>query len=158
VRLKDVWGFGESQETVLCSPQMFAEFILPYQVPLLKKFGLNCYGCCEGVHLRIDEIFKRVPRLRRVSVAPWADQAIMAGKLARKDVFSRKPNPAHVSVGFDEDAIRADIRSTLRVAGKLATELVLKDTHTFEGDGTRPGRWVKIAFEEIGNYLEGKKK
>ncbi len=52
VRLRDMWGFAESQETVGVSPRMFAEFVLPYQIPLLERFGLNCYGCCEPLDKR----------------------------------------------------------------------------------------------------------
>ena len=44
----------------------------------LETFGLNCYGCCEGVHLRIDAILKDVPRLRRVSVAPRFRTGLLA--------------------------------------------------------------------------------
>lgn len=158
VRLIDRWGFGESQETVNCSPQMFEEFILPYQVPLLSKFGLNCYGCCEGVHLRIDALLKQVPRLRRVSVAPWADQKIMAEKLAGKCVFSRKPNPALVCVEFDEDTVRKDLRETLHIAGQGTLEMILKDTHTVEHKPERIARWVQIALEEVQEYASGKKR
>ncbi|MGD0089722.1 MAG: hypothetical protein ABSE73_07365 [Planctomycetota bacterium] len=149
VRLRDLWGFAESQETVNCSPAMFAEFVLPYQVPLLEKFGLNCYGCCEGVHLRIDALLKHVPRLRRVSVAPWADQRIMAEKLAGRCVFSRKPNPALVCVAMDEDIVRKDLRETLSIAGKQPLEIILKDTHTVENQAPRITRWVQIALEEV---------
>ena len=35
IRLKDQWGFSESQETVGVSPRMFNQFILPYQKPLV---------------------------------------------------------------------------------------------------------------------------
>jgi hypothetical protein len=147
-RLEDHWGFAESQETVGISPAMFGEFVFPYQLPLLERFGLNCYGCCEPVHERLDQILT-IPRLRRVSVAPWADQERSAERLGAGYVFSRKPNPSLVCVGFDEDAVRADIRRTLEVAGELPLEIILKDTHTFEGDASRPGRWVGIAREEI---------
>ena len=47
VRICDMWGLAESQETVGVSPDMFAEFILPYQLPIIERFGLSCYGCCE---------------------------------------------------------------------------------------------------------------
>lgn len=151
-RLRDIWGFAESQETVGVSPAMFGEFIFPYQLPLLERFGLNCYGCCEPVHARLDHIF-RVPRLRRVSVAPWADQEVCAQRMGRDYVFSRKPNPSPVCVDFQEDVIRADVRETLRIAGDLPLEIILKDTHTFEGDATRPGRWVRIALEEVEEYM-----
>lgn len=52
VRLKDTWVLGESQETVGVSPRMFAEFIWPYQRPILERFGLVCYGCCEPLDSR----------------------------------------------------------------------------------------------------------
>lgn len=94
-RLKDRWGFAESQETIGISPAMFDEFIMPYQLPLLEEFGLNYYGCCEPVDERIGSILK-IPRLRRVSVSPWARQDIMAEKLGRNYIYCRKPNPAPV--------------------------------------------------------------
>ena len=149
VRLSERWGFAESQETVGISPKMFDEFVLPYQVPLLEKFGLNCYGCCEGLESRIDSILKSVPRLRRVSVAPSANQEVLARKLGGRHVFSRKPWPAHVCVGFNEDAIREDLRRTLSVAKGQPLEFILKDTHTVQGQPERLGRWVEIAREEI---------
>jgi hypothetical protein len=152
-RLKDLWGFGESQETVGVSPEMFAEFIFPYQLPLLNKFGLNCYGCCEAVHERWQYI-RNVPNLRRISVAPWCDQRIMAKNLGKDYVYSRKPNPALICVSFDEDAIRKDIRNTLEAAGNCALEFIMKDTHTVQNDPSRITRWVEIALEEVKNYAE----
>jgi hypothetical protein len=73
VRTVDMWGFAESQETVAISPDMFEEFVFPYQLPLLERFGLNCYGCCEPLDKRWH-IVKQLPRLPRISVSPWADR------------------------------------------------------------------------------------
>ncbi|MBI3987747.1 MAG: hypothetical protein HY343_12545 [Lentisphaerae bacterium] len=148
VRLKDLWGFAESQETVGVSPAMFAEFILPYQLPILKKFGLNCYGCCEAVHERWPWL-KTIPNLRRVSVSAWCDQRRMAEALGRRYIFSRKPNPAHICVSFDEPRIREDLRATLEAARGGVLEIIMKDTHTVQNDPTRITRWVRIALEEV---------
>lgn len=148
------WGLSESQETVGVSPEMFGEFVLPFQRPLIERFGLVCYGCCEPVDTRIDQILT-LPRLRRVSVSPWADRAVMAKALGRRCIYSRKPNPAHVCVGFDEAAIRQELRETLRLAGDLCLEFVLKDTHTVEGDFSRFARWTAIAREEIARHYGG---
>ena len=82
-----MWGFGESQETVGVSPEMFAEFVLPYQLPILERFGLNCYGCCEPLDKRWEYV-KQIPRLRRVSVSPWSNRAFMAERLGAT-TFSR---------------------------------------------------------------------
>jgi hypothetical protein len=154
VRLIDLWGFAESQETVGVSPEMFGEFIFPYQLPILEKFGLNCYGCCEAVHQRLPWIMT-IPRLRRVSVSPWADQRRMAEALGRTCIFSRKPNPAQICVSFDEPAIRRDLRETLGIAGKGVLEIIMKDTHTVQQKPERITRWVQLALEEVDRYMHG---
>ena len=78
VRCADMWGFTESQETVNVSSEMYEEFIFPYEKPILERFGLNCYGCCEPLDTRWH-VVKRHHNLRRVSCSPWADLDKMAG-------------------------------------------------------------------------------
>ena len=151
VRLRDTWGFAESQETVGVSPEMFAEFILPYQLPLLEKFGLNCYGCCEPVHDRIDPILS-VPRLRRISVSPWCDQRVIAERLGADYVFSRKPNPTQICLTFNEASIREDLRQTLALAGNGSLEIIMKDTVTVQNEPWRISRWIEIALEEVHRF------
>jgi hypothetical protein len=89
----DMWGFCESQETVQVSPAMFEEFVFPYQMPVMERFGLNCYGCCEPLDKRWH-VVKRFPRLRRVSVSPWADVEKMAEYLGANYLYSYKPSPS----------------------------------------------------------------
>lgn len=148
VRTIDMWGFGESQETIGVSPKMFAEFIFPYQVPILERFGLNCYGCCEPLDVRWEYV-QKVPRLRRVSVSPWANIADMAEKLQDRYVFSMKPRPTDLATSaFDEDKIRADLREALRLTRDCRVEVIMKDNHTINNDPQRVVRWVQIAREE----------
>ena len=154
-RLKDMWGLSESQETVGVSPEMFAEFIFPYQLPLISRFGLSGYGCCEPIHERFD-IIKQIPNLRRISVSPWADQAKMVEQLGRDYVFSRKPNPTLISTGdFDEELIRRDLRETIEVTKGLNVEIVMKDVHILDGQPERLGRWSRIARETIDEVYGG---
>jgi len=147
VRARDLWVLSESQETVGISPAMFAEFIFPYQLPLIERFGLSYYGCCEPVHTRWD-CLKRIPNLRRVSVSPWCDQQFMADALGRDYIFCRKPNPTLISTEhFDEELIRRDLRQTREVAGECHLEIVMKDVHTLCDEPWRLGRWVELARE-----------
>ncbi len=149
VRTKDLWVLSESQETVGVGPAMFEEFIFPYQLEVIEKFGLCYYGCCEPVHSRWH-ILQRIPNLRRVSVSPWCDQAKIAEQCGNQVVFSRKPNPTLISTpNFDEDAIRADIRETLELAKGCTIEFAMKDVHTLCGENWRMPRWVEIVREEI---------
>jgi hypothetical protein len=153
VRTIDMWGFAESQETVGVSPEMFEEFIFPYQLPLLERFGLNCYGCCEPLDKRWH-VVERFPRLRRISVSPWADVAFMAERLGPNYVYSRKPNPAYIARPvIDEGVIREELRETLEAAKRhdCRLELIMKDNHTIGKNPRNPVRWVEIAREEIAN-------
>ncbi|MCX7017934.1 MAG: hypothetical protein NTY46_02830 [Candidatus Sumerlaeota bacterium] len=147
-RAGDLWGFAESQETALVSPAMFEEFVYPYQLPLLERFGLNCYGCCEPLHLRWH-VVKNFPRLRRISVSPWADLQAMAENLGGRYVFSMKPNPAHLAQSrIDESFIRGNLRQALEITRGCRLEIVMKDNHTIGRNPQNVIRWTAIALEE----------
>lgn len=148
VRTVDIWGFCESQETVHVSPAMFEEFIFPYQVPILKRFGLNCYGCCEPLNRRWH-VVKRFPRLRRVSVSPWADFEQMAGFLGTDYIYSLKPSPADLALPeIDEDRIRRGLRRLLEITKGCRVEVIMKDNHTIGNNPQNVIRWCRIAQEE----------
>lgn len=148
VRTRDMWGFAESQETSTWSPEMFAEFIFPYQMPILDRFGLNCYGCCEPLDKRWDSIVK-IPYLRRVSVSPWAENAAMAEKLGNRYIFSLKPNPSYLAVShIDEEFIRSDLKKTLKILRNCRVEIIMKDNHTLGNNPDNVIRWCRIAREE----------
>jgi hypothetical protein len=145
----DLWGLSESQETVGVSPRMFEEFVFQYQEPIISRFGLSYYGCCEPIDKRI-KIIKRLPNLRRLSVSPWCSQERMADELRKDYIFCRKPSPAMISTAvWDEDLIRDDLRTTWRIATAAGCplEFAMKDVHTLAGQPWRLGRWVQIARE-----------
>lgn len=147
---KDMWGFCESQETSQVSPEMFEEYVFQYQLPILERFGLNCYGCCEALNKRWD-IIKRIPGLRRVSVSPWADIADLAEKLQDRYIYSLKPNPAYLAVpNLDEEYIRKSLKDVLKVTRKnnCHVEIIMKDNNTLGNNPQNAVRWCKIAQEE----------
>jgi len=146
--LQNMWGFAESQETVGISPGMFAEFIFPYQLPLLARFGLNCYGCCEPVNARWD-MLKTIPNLRRVSVSPWADIDVMAEALGDRYLFSSKPNPAYLAIPvMDADFARSSLRDLIRRTRGCRLEIIMKDNNTLGKNPANAFEWCRIAREE----------
>jgi hypothetical protein len=96
-----------------------------------------------------------VPRLRVVSVAPWADQERMNAVAGGRLVLARKPNPTLVCGMFNEDVIRADLQQTLRLLDRRRLCFVLKDTHTVQNEPRRLQRWVELAREEIERTMKG---
>lgn len=147
-RLIDLWGFAESQETVSISPRMFKEFIFDYQLPILARFGLNCYGCCEPLDQRW-EIISTIPRLRRVSISPWSHIEKMADLLGDRYIFSMKPHPGPLAAEqMEETRTRQDLRKAIKLTRNCRLEIIMKDNETIRRDPGRVIHWVKIAREE----------
>jgi hypothetical protein len=148
VRTCDMWGFCESQETAAVSPDMFAEFVFAYQLPILERFGLNCYGCCEPLDARW-RVIAGIPRLRRVSVSPWADLEKMAEYLGEAYIYSMKPNPSPLAAArMDEGRVRDALRRALEITRGCRVEIIMKDNHTIGHNPDNVIRWCRIAREE----------
>jgi hypothetical protein len=151
VRTRDMWGFCESQETSQVSAAMFEEFIFAYQLPILDRFGLNCYGCCEPLDKRWH-VIRKAPRLRRVSVSAWADPSAMVDYLTDQYIYSLKPNPAYLAVKpMDEAYIRGYLRDIIRKTHGCRLEIIMKDNHTIANTPANVIRWCAIAREEAEN-------
>ena len=132
VKTEDMWGFCESQETVGVSPEIFEEFIFPYQNEILQRFGLNIYGCCEPLDTRWD-VVKKIPRLRKVTVSPWSNNETMAEHLSGDYVYCKKVNPALIAISnVDEDAVRKELREVFNATKKhrCPTEVLMRDVMT----------------------------
>ncbi|MCO6453256.1 MAG: hypothetical protein J5I90_20915 [Caldilineales bacterium] len=149
-RTRDMWGFGESQETIGVSPDMFEEFVFAYQLPILERFGLNIYGCCEPLDRRFD-IIKRIPRLRKVTVSPWLDIEGMAEQLGSDYIYTHKVNPAEIAVStIDAERIRKGLCDMLRATSKnrCHVEILMRDILTLSGNPENIIHWTQIAREE----------
>jgi hypothetical protein len=148
VRTKDLWGMATTQIFSEVSPAMHEEFALRYEIQFLSRFGLNCYGCCEPLHLKLNEV-KKIPRLRRISMSPWVDMARGAAELGNRYIFSRKPNPALLAAPtWNLDVVRQSVRDDLEKTRGCVVELIMKDTHTVNREPHRLADWVRIAKEE----------
>ena len=147
---RDGWGFGMAQLFTSVSPQITAEFEVPYMQRIFKHFGAIYYGCCDRLDDRLD-IIDRMPNIRKISCSPWSDREAFAANLPKKYIMSNKPSPAFLAeTSFDEDTVRADLRRTIAAAKNhgLRLELLLKDISTVKHDPSRLSRWSEIAKEE----------
>jgi len=100
VKRSQLWGYMAAQELTAVSPAMHDEFMLQYQLPILKEFGLVAYGCCEDLANKID-MLRQIPNLRRIAVSPFADVVRCAEQIGRDYVLSYRPSPADmVSYGL----------------------------------------------------------
>ena len=147
-----LWGYCNAQELTLVSPRMHDEFMLGYQRPIMEKFGLVAYGCCEDLTQKID-ILREWPNLRRISVTPFADVRRCAEQIQQDYVISWRPNPAEmVCCGFDPDHIRKVIEDGVEAMKGCHFDICLKDVETVEHQPQRLRDWVRIARRVVDNH------
>lgn len=144
VNRKQLWGYQAAQELTMVSPDMHEEFMLNCQIPILEKFGLVAYGCCEDLTRKID-ILRKIPNLRRIAVSPFADAPRCAEQIGTDYVISYRPSPADmVSYGFDEDRISRILTRDLSACKESHVDITLKDVETVQSDPERVRNWVGL--------------
>lgn len=146
---QQLWCYMAAQEFTAVSPAMHDEFLLQYQLPILRPFGLVAYGCCEDLTRKID-MLRQIPNLRRIAVAPAANVARCAEQIGRDYVLSYRPSPADmVSYGFDVERMRSILRRDLHACRNCHVDITLKDVETVQGEPERVRAWVRTTREVI---------
>lgn len=151
VKRKDLWCFFSAQEFAMVSGEMFEEFMLRYQIPLIEQFGLSAYGCCEDITKKIQYL-RKIKNLRRIGVTPFSDVKKCAEQIGSDYIVSYRPNPAtFIAKGVDEDYVRGELRKQLDVLKRnnCFVEVAYKDVETVNHDPDAMGRLVQITREEL---------
>lgn len=153
VRMQDMGCFGESQESIGVSPDLFDEFVLQYQLPLMNRFGLVDYGCCEPQDGKFDLLFAQIPRLDSVSVHPWGNRELAAEKLANRYIYAYKPHPGVIELPDPDFATaEAELRETLTIARGCPVSLTMKAVLSAE-TADRVTRWTDLAQRVIAEMV-----
>ena len=151
VKRKDLWTFMASQEFTTFGPDMFYEFLLQYQMPIMEKFGLVAYGCCEDLTMKIDYL-RKIPNLKRIAVSPFANTKSCAEQIGRDYIVSWRPSPSlMLSTGLDEDFVRNYLREHFSIfkEHKNQFDITLKDVETINHQPENVKKWVTIVKEEL---------
>ena len=153
VSQKDLWCFMAAQEFTGFSPEMFWEFILQYQKPIMERFGLSAYGCCEDLTGKIPYL-RRVKNLRRIAVSPFANARRCAEEIGKDYILSWRPNPSlMLATGLDEDLVRRHMKEHFEIfkENHNVFDITLKDVETVNHQSENVKRWTEIVREEIVN-------
>lgn len=148
---KQLWIHMEAQEFQSVSPEMLDEFILRYQIPIMEKYGLVAYGCCEDLTQKIKYL-RKIPNLRRIAVTPWADLRKCAEQIGKDYVLSWRPNPSdHISQGLDRAFVEKSIKGALSIFKEYGCygDITLKDIITVGGNNENLAEWAKIVKNTI---------
>lgn len=149
---KSLWMAFNAQEFTSISPEMHEEFMLRYQIPIMEKFGLTHYGCCEDLTNKISYL-KKIPNMRRIAVTPWADKKRCAEQIGQDYILAWHPHPTDMGcVGFDPEKIHRLVREAMAIFKDCHVDIVLKDVNTVQGEPDRLKKWVDIVREETEGF------
>lgn len=151
VSTRQLWGYMAAQEFTTFGPEMFDFFLFRYQQPILERYGLAAYGCCEDLTQKIP-IIRRLKNLRRIAVSPFADPKKCAEQIGGDYVLSWRPNPSSAcSYRVDEDFTRRELRQVMDCfdANGCVWDVTLKDLETTGGDPTAIVRWTAVVRDEL---------
>ncbi len=152
VRPLDNWGCSNAQIFSEVSPEMHWEFALRHDIPWLERWGMNYYGCCEPLDLKVD-ILRRAPRLRKISMSFRINLERAVQKMGGDFVFSYKPNPAVLAEDrWRPEVAREELRTVLEKARGCHVELIMKDVSTVRYQPQRLWEWEKIAMETAAEF------
>ncbi|MDD6032335.1 MAG: hypothetical protein PUC47_02450 [Oscillospiraceae bacterium] len=146
-----LWGYMAAQEFTSFGPDMFKEFMFDYQKPILERYAVTAYGCCEDLTRKID-ILRSLSNLRRIAVSPFADLKKCAEQIGGDYILSWRPSPsAMVARGVDEAYVRQYLRDGIDIMKQNGCkfDITLKDVETVAGDATAIPRWTAIVREEM---------
>jgi len=148
------WAFGMAQLFTSVSPDVTAEFEVPYVSRLAECFQMIYYGCCDRMDDRLD-IVSRIPNVKKISCSPWSDREAFAEKLDKNIIMSNKPTPAYLaSDSMNVDLIASDLRRTCDAAktNRISLEMILKDISTVNYRPERLTEWADCAMRIVENY------
>jgi len=148
-----LWRHVAAQEFTGYSPEMFWEFMLQYQIPIMEKFGMIAYGCCEDLTGKIPYL-RRIKNLRRIAVSPFANAEKCAEEIGKDYILSWRPDPSlMLATGLDEDRVRKHMREHFAIfkANQNYFDITLKDVETVAHQPQNVAKWVQIVREEIEN-------
>jgi hypothetical protein len=150
VRFLDIWGRGESQEFDGVSPGMYRDFLFQYQLPILSRFGIINYGCCENLTEKL-EFVKTIPNLRQFICSAWTDLRTVVAELGDRYVIEWRQSAAKV-IGADRvDDLRHSFVECLRIAKGCHIQVMLDSVMTLDGKHNRLREWVRFAKELVAN-------
>ena len=144
VRLKDLWGRSESQEFHGVSPAQYEEFLLQYQKPILERFGIVFYGCCEDLTPKIDRVLS-IPNLRRFVCSAWTDLESVVDAVGDRYAIEWRQKASDVVYAGDLSQVRTHLDNGLRCARGSRIMVVLREVQTLAGRPDRAAEWVRLA-------------
>jgi len=147
----NLWMMTNSQEFDQVSPAMWEEFLLNYQRPILEKFGMTGYGCCENLTHKIDGVLS-LPNLRIFVCSAWTNLDRVIERAGARCTIMWRQKASDVVFPEDTKTLERDLDEGLRKLKGCRYQVVLRELQTLAGHPDRLHVWARIAKETAARY------
>lgn len=144
--LKGTWAYIHAQSAASLSPEMYAEFVHPYNCRLAAITGKNYYHGCEDLSRKCRTI-KTLPNLRLFHVSPWTPIEPVLAEMGTAFAYEVHSHPTNVLFGDGVEGIRSELERLEERARGTSHILTLADVETFAGRFDRVAYWAETARE-----------
>jgi hypothetical protein len=149
--LQHCWGMANSQEFDQVSAAMWEEFCLDYQRPLLARYGLVGYGCCENLTCKLDGVFS-LPNLRIITCSAWTNLERVIERAGTDYCIMWRQKASDVVFPDDLATIRQGLEAGLERLRGCRYQIVLRELETLAGHPDRLSEWTRLAKELAARY------
>ena len=150
LKLSDEWCYIGAQTSSGLGPEMYAEFVQPYNARLAELFPGKTvyYHGCENLDQKAI-IIRNLPNLRRFHISPWS--SIRAVREATKDsfIYEVHDHPGRVFFGRNKEDMKKEIKTLIADAGGCNFDLNLSDIHSVNKDPRLLKMWSEAAREAV---------
>ncbi|OPZ09233.1 MAG: hypothetical protein BWZ10_02572 [candidate division BRC1 bacterium ADurb.BinA364] len=145
LKASDLWLWSNSQNFELVGPRQFREFLLDYQMPVMRRYGAVSYGCCETLTKKLDEVFS-IPNLRIFVNSPWTDLKAATPYCARRGAcLEWRQMATDMAIPNNFEHIEKKLREGLAITRGVNRFIVLQEVQTVDNDLERFKRWCRLA-------------
>lgn len=145
-RLKSCWAYVHAQSSGIISPDMYAEFVHPYNVKIAELVGRVYYHGCEDLSKKCGTI-KDLPNLRLFHISPWTEVEPVVSELGKGFAYEVHSHPTNVLYTYSNEQIRDELKHRNEPASDFAHTIVLADVETAGENLEKLKYWVACAKE-----------
>lgn len=145
-RLSSSWAYVHAQSAASFSPQMYADFVQPYNERLAALVRRVYYHGCEDLS-RKAIVLRGLPHLALFHVSPWTPPEPVVEVLGGAVAYEVHSHPARVMMADAEAEVRADLREREAAMQGLPHVWTLCDVESFNGHPERLVQWAQWARE-----------
>ena len=146
IGISDLWGAANSQEFDQVSPEMWEEFELTYQKPIMARYGLVSYGCCENLTRKTQGVLT-IPNLRIFVCSAWTDLRRVVDAVGSRYAIMWRQKASDVVFADDLGTIRRHLHEGMKLSQGAYRQVVLRELQTLNGHMRRLHEWTALARE-----------